>query len=88
MRSTSPWFATRNSIALARAFTETLCDCQQRPHDINLATSKTWAVKAEVVKGMCQVSLIFACGTALFSDGYANGLVGALNLLLMTVYPD
>ncbi|EJT96491.1 hypothetical protein DACRYDRAFT_112711, partial [Dacryopinax primogenitus] len=46
------------------------------------------AVKAEVVKGMSQVSLIFACGTALFSDGYANGVVGAVNLLLMTVYPD
>ncbi|EJT97054.1 MFS general substrate transporter [Dacryopinax primogenitus] len=37
---------------------------------------------------MSQVSLIFACGTALFSDGYANGVVGAVNLLLMTVYPD
>ncbi|KZP00429.1 MFS general substrate transporter [Calocera viscosa TUFC12733] len=37
---------------------------------------------------MSQVSLIFACGTALFSDGYANGVIGAVNTLLLTIYPD
>ncbi|KZP00430.1 putative metabolite transporter [Calocera viscosa TUFC12733] len=45
-------------------------------------------VKAEVVKGMSQVSLIFACGTALFSDGYANGVFGCVNTILITLYPD
>ncbi|KAH8831778.1 putative metabolite transporter [Flagelloscypha sp. PMI_526] len=36
------------------------------------------------------VSLIFACGTALFSDGYANGIIGSVNTgqqsLLLTYY--
>jgi len=32
------------------------------------------------------VSLIFACGTALFSDGYANGIIGSVNTLLKRVY--
>jgi MFS family permease len=32
------------------------------------------------------VSLIFACGTALFSDGYANGIIGSVNTLLTRIY--
>ncbi|KAJ7454738.1 metabolite transporter [Mycena latifolia] len=32
------------------------------------------------------VSLIFACGTALFSDGYANGIIGSVNTLLKRIY--
>ncbi|KAF7312065.1 MFS Git1p-related glycerophosphoinositol [Mycena indigotica] len=32
------------------------------------------------------VSLIFACGTALFSDGYANGVIGSVNTLLKRTY--
>lgn len=32
------------------------------------------------------VSLIFACGTALFSDGYANGVIGSVNTLLSRIY--
>ncbi|KAJ3481751.1 hypothetical protein NLJ89_g12186 [Agrocybe chaxingu] len=32
------------------------------------------------------VSLIFACGTALFSDGYANGIIGSVNTLLNRIY--
>ncbi|KAJ7093411.1 MFS Git1p-related glycerophosphoinositol and glycerophosphocholine permease [Mycena belliarum] len=32
------------------------------------------------------VSLIFACGTALFSDGYANGIIGPVNTLLRRIY--
>ncbi|KAF8887377.1 major facilitator superfamily domain-containing protein [Infundibulicybe gibba] len=32
------------------------------------------------------VSLIFACGTALFSDGYANGVIGSVNTLLTRIY--
>ncbi|KJA19447.1 hypothetical protein HYPSUDRAFT_204509 [Hypholoma sublateritium FD-334 SS-4] len=32
------------------------------------------------------VSLIFACGTALLSDGYANGVIGSVNTLLTRVY--
>ncbi|KAG0705715.1 major facilitator superfamily domain-containing protein [Suillus ampliporus] len=33
------------------------------------------------------VSLIFACGTALFSDGYANNVIGSVNTLLTRIYP-
>ncbi|KAF7327429.1 MFS Git1p-related glycerophosphoinositol [Mycena kentingensis (nom. inval.)] len=32
------------------------------------------------------ISLIFACGTALFSDGYANGVIGSVNTLLRRIY--
>ncbi|KAJ7039634.1 major facilitator superfamily domain-containing protein [Mycena alexandri] len=32
------------------------------------------------------VSLIFACGTALFSDGYGNGVIGSVNTLLKRIY--
>ncbi|TFK46065.1 MFS Git1p-related glycerophosphoinositol and glycerophosphocholine permease [Heliocybe sulcata] len=35
---------------------------------------------------LSQVSLIFACGTALFSDGYANGVIGSVNTLLTRIY--
>ncbi|KAJ3732129.1 MFS Git1p-related glycerophosphoinositol and glycerophosphocholine permease [Lentinula guzmanii] len=34
------------------------------------------------------VSLIFACGTALFSDGYANGVISEVNTLLKRIYGD
>jgi len=32
------------------------------------------------------VSLIFACGTALFSDGYSNGVINNVNTLLTRIY--
>ncbi|PPQ69140.1 hypothetical protein CVT24_000006 [Panaeolus cyanescens] len=32
------------------------------------------------------VSLIFACGTAMFSDGYANAMIGNVNTLLRRIY--
>jgi len=32
------------------------------------------------------VSLIFACGTALFSDGYGNSVIGNVNTLLTRIY--
>jgi len=35
---------------------------------------------------LSQVSLIFACGTALFSDGYANNIIGSVNTLLKRIY--
>ncbi|ETW82848.1 major facilitator superfamily [Heterobasidion irregulare TC 32-1] len=35
---------------------------------------------------MSKVSLIFAAGTALFSDGYANGVIGSVNTLLTRIY--
>ncbi|KAF9223445.1 MFS general substrate transporter [Gyrodon lividus] len=38
------------------------------------------------VKGLSSVSLIFACGTALFSDGYANNVIGMVNTLLTRIY--
>jgi len=41
---------------------------------------------AEPKPGLSQVSLIFACGTALFSDGYANGIIGSVNTLLGRIY--
>jgi MFS family permease len=37
-------------------------------------------------KGLSSVSLIFACGTALFSDGYANNVIGMVNTLLKRIY--
>ncbi|KIK62441.1 hypothetical protein GYMLUDRAFT_41882 [Collybiopsis luxurians FD-317 M1] len=40
---------------------------------------------SERLKG---VSLIFACGTALFSDGYANGVISEVNTLLTRIYGD
>ncbi|KAG6333558.1 hypothetical protein ID866_5533 [Astraeus odoratus] len=39
-------------------------------------------------KGLTGVSLIFACGTALFSDGYANGVIGQVNTILKRIYPS
>jgi MFS family permease len=36
--------------------------------------------------GLSSVSLIFACGTALFSDGYANNIIGSVNTLLKRIY--
>lgn len=35
---------------------------------------------------LSSISLIFACGTALFSDGYANNVIGAVNTLLKRIY--
>lgn len=35
-----------------------------------------------------RVSLIFACGTALFSDGYSNGVISAVNTILARIYGD
>ncbi|KZT30013.1 MFS general substrate transporter [Neolentinus lepideus HHB14362 ss-1] len=35
---------------------------------------------------MSQLSLIFASGTALFSDGYANGIIGSVNTILIHIY--
>ncbi|EIW83999.1 MFS Git1p-related glycerophosphoinositol and glycerophosphocholine permease [Coniophora puteana RWD-64-598 SS2] len=35
-----------------------------------------------------QISLIFACGTALFSDGYANNVIGSVNTFLKRIYGD
>ncbi|KAG8806785.1 hypothetical protein FRC19_007064, partial [Serendipita sp. 401] len=37
---------------------------------------------------LSRVSMIFACGTALFSDGYANGVIGIVNTILKRLYPD
>jgi len=36
--------------------------------------------------GLSRVSLIFACGTALFSDGYANNVIGTVVTLLKQKY--
>ncbi|KIM32935.1 hypothetical protein M408DRAFT_20266 [Serendipita vermifera MAFF 305830] len=36
---------------------------------------------------LSKVSMIFACGTALFSDGYANGVIGLVNTILKRLYP-
>ncbi|GAA5955294.1 hypothetical protein JCM21900_003036 [Sporobolomyces salmonicolor] len=39
-------------------------------------------------KGLGKISLVFACGTALFSDGYINGVVGEINTILKRLYPE
>ncbi|KAJ3716103.1 putative metabolite transporter [Lentinula raphanica] len=44
--------------------------------------------KQPLGKRLSGVSLIFACGTALFSDGYANGVISEVNTLLKRVYGD
>lgn len=33
-------------------------------------------------------ALVFACGTALFSDGYQNGVIGTVNTLIKRIYAD
>jgi MFS family permease len=38
-------------------------------------------------KGLSNVALIMACGTALFSDGYINGVIGSVNTILKKLYP-
>ncbi|KAE9401531.1 putative metabolite transporter [Gymnopus androsaceus JB14] len=43
---------------------------------------------AKLSSRLSGVSLIFACGTALFSDGYANGVLSDVNVLLSRVYPN
>ncbi|EIM90947.1 metabolite transporter [Stereum hirsutum FP-91666 SS1] len=37
-------------------------------------------------RGLSKVSMIFAAGTALFSDGYANNVIGSVNTLLKQIY--
>nr|BAB43911.1 probable metabolite transporter [Pholiota nameko] len=44
------------------------------------------STKLSLKERIKSVSLIFACGTALFSDGYANGVIGNVNTLLTRVY--
>ncbi|GAA6030862.1 hypothetical protein JCM8097_008912 [Rhodosporidiobolus ruineniae] len=39
-------------------------------------------------KGLGKISLVFACGTALFSDGYINAAAGSVNTILGRLYPD
>ncbi|KIO29755.1 hypothetical protein M407DRAFT_21177 [Tulasnella calospora MUT 4182] len=39
-------------------------------------------------RGLGKVGLIFACGTALFSDGYQNGVIGTVNTLIKIIYKD
>lgn len=34
------------------------------------------------------LALVFACGTALFSDGYQNGVIGTVNTLIKRIYAD
>ncbi|KAG8213042.1 major facilitator superfamily domain-containing protein [Butyriboletus roseoflavus] len=41
---------------------------------------------SEPVGGLSRVSLIFACGTALFSDGYSNNVIGMVNTILTMIY--
>jgi MFS family permease len=37
---------------------------------------------------LSKISMIFAAGTALFSDGYANGVIGSVNTILKILYPE
>ncbi|KIK62448.1 hypothetical protein GYMLUDRAFT_499958 [Collybiopsis luxurians FD-317 M1] len=44
--------------------------------------------KSGLLQKLQSVSPIFACGTALFSDGYANGVISDINLILNRIYDD
>ncbi|KAG9039013.1 hypothetical protein FS837_001077 [Tulasnella sp. UAMH 9824] len=48
----------------------------------------TNTVQAAPRRGLGKVGLIFACGTALFSDGYQNGVIGTVNTLIKIIYKD
>ncbi|KIO29758.1 hypothetical protein M407DRAFT_163642 [Tulasnella calospora MUT 4182] len=48
----------------------------------------TDTVQAPHRRGLGKVGLIFACGTALFSDGYQNGVIGTVNTLIKIIYKD
>ncbi|SCZ96800.1 BZ3500_MvSof-1268-A1-R1_Chr4-1g06733 [Microbotryum saponariae] len=48
------------------------------PHALPVVTYK---------RGLGKISVVFACGTALFSDGYQNGIVGSVNTILRRLYP-
>ncbi|GAA5899658.1 hypothetical protein JCM8208_000620 [Rhodotorula glutinis] len=37
---------------------------------------------------MGKIAMVFACGTALISDGYINSAAGTVNTLLARIYPD
>ncbi|KAG8888020.1 hypothetical protein FRB99_004164, partial [Tulasnella sp. 403] len=45
-------------------------------------------VERRPAPGLGRVGLIFACGTALFSDGYQNGVIGTVNTLIKIIYAD
>ncbi|GAA6046729.1 hypothetical protein JCM3770_003138 [Rhodotorula araucariae] len=51
----------------------------------SIASSAAPARKAP--RGMGKISMVFACGTALFSDGYVNVVAGLVNTLLGRIYP-
>ncbi|GAA6009663.1 hypothetical protein JCM10207_004146 [Rhodosporidiobolus poonsookiae] len=38
--------------------------------------------------GLGKISLVFACGTSLFADGYINSAAGTVNTILGRIYPD
>jgi len=38
--------------------------------------------------GLGRIATVFACGSALFSDGYANAASGPVRYILSTMYPD
>ncbi|KIK62446.1 hypothetical protein GYMLUDRAFT_41888 [Collybiopsis luxurians FD-317 M1] len=44
--------------------------------------------KRGLIYKLQSVSPIFACGTALFSDGYANGVIGDISVLLNRIYDN
>ncbi|GAA5992147.1 hypothetical protein JCM10908_001788 [Rhodotorula pacifica] len=51
-----------------------------------VAPAQQRALKAG--RGFGKYGMIFACGTALFSDGYVNSAAGSVNTILSRLYPE
>jgi len=56
------------------------------PSLVKQLSKETMSQPALTKPGLSRVSLIFACGTALFSDGYANGNIGTVVSLIKIKY--
>ncbi|KAF5392349.1 hypothetical protein D9757_001445 [Collybiopsis confluens] len=52
------------------------------------AISQSMATRTGLRQKIKSISPIFACGTALFSDGYANGVISDVNLILNRIYDN
>lgn len=53
-----------------------------------MATELHSSSQAKARFGLGKYGLIFACGTALFSDGYVNAVAGSVNTILSRIYPN
>ncbi|GAA5921016.1 hypothetical protein JCM3775_004050 [Rhodotorula graminis] len=51
-------------------------------------SSSSTAAPSKPPRTMGKIAMVFACGTALVSDGYVNSAAGTVNTLLARIYPD